>query len=309
MNSKLESIKKSKFSKVKWDLMLLFVPGFVVFFIFNYVPIAGLSMAFEDFNMLDGFFKSPWVGFDNFRRLFESKDFLIVLKNTFVIATLKIVFAFPAPIIFALLLNEINCLKFKKTVQTCSYLPHFFSWVILGGIIKQLFANGGAVNDILKSLGIVSESVPFFSNGIWFIVLLVITHMWQTFGWSSILYISTISGIDESLYEAARIDGAGKFKQAVKITLPLLMPTIITMLILNMGNLLNAGLDHVYNLYNLTVYKYADILDTYVLRRMQSMDYSLSTAAGLFKSVVALAFVVAANKISVKCTDGEMGIW
>ena len=172
-----------------------------------------------------------------------------------------------------------------------------------------MFANGGAVNDILKSLGIASESVPFFSNGIWFIVLLVITHMWQTFGWSSILYISTISGIDESLYEAARIDGAGKFKQAVKITLQLLMPTIITMLILNMGNLLNAGLDHVYNLYNLTVYKYADILDTYVLRRMQSMDYSLSTAAGLFKSVVALVFVVAANKISVKCTDGEMGIW
>ncbi len=301
------TVKRRK--PIKWDLLALFLPGFIAFFVFTIVPYFGITIAFKDYNMTDGIFGSEWVGFEHFERLFSNPEFLRVLRNTIVIAVVKLVVAFPAPIIFALLLNEIKNMRFKKTIQTFSYLPHFFSWVVLAGIFQILFSNGGTVNQMLMEWGIIDKPIPFFTDGNTFIGLLAGSHVWQSFGWGSILYLSAISGIDSDLYEAATIDGAGYWKQATKITLPLLAPTIITLLIMNTGNIIQAGFSHVYNMYNISVYDKADIIDTYVLRRMQSMDYSLSAAAGLFKSVVSLVLVVAANTVAKKISHGEQGLW
>ncbi len=289
-------------------LILMLLPGILLLFIFKYIPMYGVCIAFKDFRMMDGIFQSPWVGMKYFKQLFGGNDFLNAFKNTLTISLLKLAFGFPAPIILALLLNEVRIKMFKKIVQTFSYIPYFFSWVVLSGIITMLFANKGPVNELLMLCG-AEKPVEFFADGTLFTVMLIVTSIWQSCGWNSILYLAAISGIDESLYEAARMDGAGKWRQTLNITLPALIPTIVTVFILNLGSVMNAGFDQIYNLYNPMVYEVTDIIDTYVLRKMQVMDYSIGTAAGLFKSVISMLLIVGTNKFVSKISDSELGIW
>lgn len=291
-----------------WDLMLLFLPGLLLLIIFKYVPMYGILIAFKDYKMLDGVMASPWVGMEHFKRLFQGHDFVNVLRNTIVISFLKMLFGFPAPIILAILLNEVKSSKYKRLVQTFSQLPHFFSWVVLGGIITMVFSSQGPVNELLKIFGM-KEGISFFGKTGAFIFLLIFTAVWQSIGWGSIIYLASITGIDETIYEAATIDGAGRWKQIINITVPCLIPTIVTMFILNLGHVMDAGFDQIFNLYNPTVYEVSDILDTYVFRRLQAMDYSFGTAVGLFKSVVGLILVVTTNWVANKISDGEQGIW
>ena len=291
-----------------FELLLMVLPGLLLLLIFRYGPIYGLTIAFKDFNMSDGIWGSAWSGFENFRRLFAGDEFLKTFKNTLVISLLKLLFTLPAPIVLALLLNELKGTGFKRIVQSCTYIPYFFSWIVLSGIITSVFSTRGPVNLLFSLLG-ASKPVEFFGNGALFISMLIVTEVWKNYGWNSILYIATMSGIDESLYEAARIDGAGRWRQIISITIPCIIPTIVTVFILNLGGILNAGFDQIYNLYNPTVYDVSDIIDTYVLRRMDVMDYSLGTAAGLFKSVISLILVVLSNRFINLISGDELGLW
>lgn len=293
---------------IKYRSILYFlIPGFVLLFVFNYMPMYGVTIAFKDYKMLDGIMASPWVGLKHFQKIFAGSDFYRVLWNTIKISFLKLICGFPAPIIFALLLNEVKKSRFKKVVQTCSYLPHFFSWVILSGILIILFSTTGPINLLLSKFGM--DKVNFMGNKDAFIGFIVISSVWQSLGWDSIVYLAAISGIDETLYEAASIDGAGRFRKMISIAIPSILPTIITVFIINMGGVLNAGFDQIFNMYNPMVYDTADIIDTYVYRRMQAYDYSMGTAIGLFKSVVGLLMVCTSNFVISKWTKGEQGIW
>jgi putative aldouronate transport system permease protein len=286
----------------------MFLPGLLLLVLFRYVPMYGVTIAFKNFRMLDGIAASPWIGMKHFQRLFSGPDSVRVIGNTLRISLLRLLFGFPAPIILALLLNEMRNLTFKRVIQTLTYLPHFFSWVILGGIFMMIFSTTGPVNIIMKALG-AKRSIEFFSNDTLFIIMIVGTYIWQTAGWSSIIYLASLAGVDRNLYEAAYIDGAGRWKQTLHISIPALIPTIITLFILNLGHIMDAGFDQIYNLYNPMVYDVSDIVDTYVLRRLQSMDYSLGTAVGLFKSAVGLVLIVATNWIANRMSGGEQGIW
>ena len=290
-----------------YSLLWFILPGAILLFLFNYMPMGGLIIAFQDYKIGKGMLASEWVGLKNFIDVFTGMDFFPVLKNTIVISFLKIVCGFPVPIILALLLNEVRNKAFKSTVQTISYLPHFFSWVVLGGIIMMLFSTTGPINHILKLFGL-KESIVFFGDGTVFIIMLIVTHILQTVGWNAIIYMAAISGVDNSIIEAARVDGAGRMRQVIHVIIPSIIPTIVTTLILNMGGILNAGFDQILNLYNPMVYDVADIIDTYVLRKLESMDYSLGTAVGLFKSVVSMIFVLGTNYITKKMSDDELGI-
>ena len=292
--------------KKHYPLVLMIVPGLIALILFNYLPIYGVTIAFKDFKLLEGITGSDWIGMDNFVELFSGNDFLHVLRNTVVISLLKLACGLPAPIILALLLNEVRHTTYKKVIQTFTYMPHFFSWVVLSGIITMIFSTSGPVNAVIQALG--GQPLSFFGDGGLFIGLVVGTSVWQTVGWGTIIYMAALSGVDDSLYEAAVIDGAGRWKQAIYISIPCILPTIATVFILNLGSVLNAGFDQIYNMYNPTVYEVSDIIDTYVLRRLQEMDYGIGTAADLFKSVVGLMFVLAGNWLTKKLSGDEMGI-
>lgn len=293
--------------KKNCPLLLFILPGLAALILFNYLPMGGLLIAFKDYKIRTGILGSQWVGLANFDKIFHNMDFLRILRNTILISLLKLVTSFPAPIILAFLINELRGKIFKRTIQTVSYLPHFFSWVVLGGIISMLFSVEGPINYLLKFFGM-KESIVFFGNEFWFVVMLLVTNIFQTVGWGTIIYLAAISGIDQSVVEAAVVDGAGRFKQIVHVYFPAVLPTVITVLILNMGNVLNAGFDQIYNLYNPTVYNIADIIDTYNLRQLSNMDYSAGTAVGLFKSLVSMLFVIGTNFITNKLSDNTMGI-
>ncbi len=286
-------------------LLMLMIPGFLALIIFKYLPMFGIIIAFKDYKILDGVFGSAWVGLDNFKELFGSAEFAHVLRNTLLFSVTKMLFGTPAPIILALLLNEVRHTLYKKTIQTVSYMPYFFSWVMLGGIVKLLFSNTGPVNTVLASIGL--EKIDFFANEASFFWLVIGSAVWAGCGWGAIIYMATLSGIDETLYEAAAVDGAGKWKQITKITIPCLIPTIVVVTILNLGNIMNAGFDQIYNLQNPLVYNISDILETYNLRKMQTTDYSYGTAVGLFTSVVGLILVLGTNAWSKKISDN--GLW
>lgn len=290
-----------------WQVVMFMIPGLILLLIFAYGPMFGLLIAFKDYKMALGVFESEWVGLEHFRRLFTGDDFLKVLKNTVTISFLKLIVGFPLPIILALMLNEMRNATYKRLVQTFSYLPHFFSWVVMGGIVMMLFSNSGPVNDILMNFGMMP--IDFFGDGFWFLILLLVTSIWQGVGWSSIVYISALSSVDQSLYEAATVDGASRWKQTLHISIPTILPTIVTVLILNMGHILNGGFDQIFNLYNPAVYESADILDTFVYRKLQTMDYSLGTAVGLFKSFVGMLMVILVNNVVKKLTDGENSVF
>jgi putative aldouronate transport system permease protein len=283
------------------------LPVMLFFLIFNYLPMAGLVIAFKEYVIADGMFGSKWVGLDNFARLFASEDFPRAIRNTLVISCLRLGFGFFAPVILALMLNEVRISWYKRWVQTLSYLPHFFSWVILGGIFLMIFGTTGPANQLLKLAG--AEPVNFLTRDGWFLTVLILTGIWQSVGWGAIIYIAALSGINPQLYEAATIDGANRWQQTLSITLPCLVPTMITLFILSLGQFLTTGFDQVYNMYNPLVFDVADIVDTYVLRRMFGLELSLATAAGLFKSGVGLVLVVGANALARKASGGEQGVW
>lgn len=287
--------------------ILMLLPGLIVLILFYYGPMYGILIAFKDFKISKGIFASPWVGFKYFELIFNRPQFYNVLRNTLIISISKLIIGFPIPILFALLLNEIQAVKFKKVIQTVSYLPYFVSWVVLGGIFINIFGLNGPVNAIRMLFGF--KPIVFMAKQEYFRGILIITHIWKGFGWGSIIYFAALSGVNPALYEAATIDGAGRFKKALYISIPSISSVIIIMLILSMGNILNAGFDQIFNMYNTSVYSVADIIDTYVYRiGLEKMQYSYSTAVNLFKSLVALFMIISVNKIAKK-VDSQHTLW
>ncbi|MBD8837525.1 sugar ABC transporter permease [Paenibacillus sp. SZ31] len=272
-------------------LHLMILPGLLIIIVFGYIPMAGLSIAFQNFSPIAGFKNMNWVGLDNFRYLFDLPGFSQVVWNTVFISTMKIVSGLVIPVLVALLLNEVRKTGFKRTIQTVIYMPHFFSWVILAGIIVDVLSpSTGIVNMLLKALGI--DPIQFLASNEWFPYILVITDQWKEFGFGTIIYLAALTNIDKSLYEASVMDGAGRWKQTWHITLPGIRPIVILMVTLSLGNVLNGGFDQVFNLYNPLVYESGDILDTMIYRiGLQDAQYSVSTALGLIKSVVSFIFI------------------
>ncbi|MBM7566246.1 ABC transporter permease [Paenibacillus sacheonensis] len=289
-------------------LLAMLVPGLLYLTVFNYIPMYGVLLAFKEYKITAGIMESPWVGLKYFRKAFEDPHFFVVVKNTIIISFYKLLFGFPVPILFAVLLNEIRNRTFKKWVQTISYLPHFMSWIVLSGIFITIFSMEGPINAIVKGMG--HLPVIFMADERYFRTILVSTSIFQSFGWGSIIFLAAIASIDPQLGEAAIIDGAGRFKRMIYITLPMLVPVMSIMLILSMGTILDAGFDQIFNMYNPQVYDVSDIIDTYVYRiGLIDANYSYSTAVGLFKSVVALILIVGVNR-SVKAIGGnEHTLW
>ena len=279
-----------KVLKRDWPLHVLLLPGVVLTFIFSYLPIYGLVMAFQEFNPGLGFGRSPWIGLENFRFIFSQPQFMRTLNNTFFISIFKIVFGVLSSVTFALLLNEIRATGFKRIFQTIVYIPNFISWVIMAGILHSILSSEGLVNTVLGVLGI--EPVRFLSNPKVFPWTIIISDVWKTFGFGTVVYLATITSIDPGLYESAVIDGASRWRQTFSITLPMMGPIIVLMTVLALGTVLNAGFDQIFNLYSPAVYHTGDIIDTYVYRLgLQNGRFAIGTAVGLFKSVVSMVLI------------------
>ncbi|WP_189017347.1 ABC transporter permease [Paenibacillus marchantiophytorum] len=272
-------------------LHLMLIPGLAAILIFQYYPMAGIVIAFQKFMPTQGLFHSKWIGLDNFRYLVELPDFYRVLWNTIYIAFMKIIVGLVVPIVIAILLNEVRKEVFKRLIQTLVYLPHFLSWVILSGILLDVLSpKDGIVNAALRALGL--QSIFFLGSNHWFPITLVVTNEWKEFGFSTIVYLAAILGINPALYEAATMDGANRFKQILHITLPGMAPIIVLLATLSIGNVMNAGFEQVFNLYSPVVYESGDIIDTFVYRiGMIDAQYGVATAVGLFKSLVSLILI------------------
>lgn len=279
----------------------MMLPGFIFLILFNFVPMFGAIMAFQDYRPAKGFFGSDFVGLNHFKYLFEMPDSFELFRNTLIIALGKIVLTTIMSIAFAILLNEVKNRTLKKSVQTVVYLPHFLSWVVLALVVKNLFNLDGSVNAMLGT------SLNWLGSNSLFQPLLILTDTWKEFGYGSIVYLAAITSIDSTLYEAASIDGATWWKKVWHVTLPGIRTTIVLMAVMNLGNILNAGFDQVYNLYSASVYSTGDILDTYVYRvGLQGLQYSFGTAVGLLKSVIAFVLMIGANKLAQKYTDSKI---
>ncbi len=270
---------------------LMLLPAVVLVLIYSYYPMFGIMIAFKKFSGFQGFFGSPWVGLDNFKYVFMMPEFPLVLRNTLVIATLKIVGNLAVPIVIALLLNEVRISFLKRGVQTLIYLPHFLSWVILAGILKGILSpSNGIVNQLLGLFGV--EPIFFLGDNQWFPFTIIVSDIWKEFGFNTIIYLAAITSINPSLYEAAVVDGASRWKQTVHITLPGMFPIIMLLATLSLGNVLNAGFDQIFNLYSPVTYETGDIIDTLVYRvGIVNAQYSISTAIGLFKSAISLVLI------------------
>jgi len=276
-----------RFAK-EWPLHLLLLPAIILVIIFCYVPMAGIAIAFEKFIPSKGIFGSEWVGWNNFKYMMEYPGISQIIYNTLFIAVMKIVGGLLVPITIAILLNEVRKEVFKRTVQTLVYLPHFLSWVLLGGILIDILSpSSGIVNQLLGWFGI--QPIFFLGSNSWFPYTLVISDVWKEFGFSTIVYLAALTGINPALYEAAEVDGASRWKQTFHITLPGMLPIIVLMATLSVGNILNAGFEQIFNLYGPAVYESGDIIDTFVYRMgFEQVHYGLATAVGLLKSVVSL---------------------
>lgn len=288
-------------------LLFMFFPVLIWYGIFAYGPMYGVQLAFKDFRIMEGIWHSPWVGLKHFEFMFQSSPhFATVFKNTIVISLLQIAFGFPAPIILALVFNELRFHVFKKVAQSISYLPHFLSWVVMGGLIAAMLSPlTGIVNYVIQFFGV--DPIYFLADKAWFRPTLIISSLWKEVGWSTIIFMAALAGIDQEQYEAAIVDGAGRWKQTVHITLPGIMPVIAIMFILRIAGIMDAGFDQILNLYNPLVYEVADIIDTYVYRMgIVGLQYSFNTAVGLFKNIIALILVVGANYLVKKM--GQEGI-
>jgi putative aldouronate transport system permease protein len=287
----------------KYRILYLFLlPGAVLFILFSYLPMFGLTMVFQQYDPVSGFLGSKWVGLANFERLLASPVFVRAMRNTIVISLLKLAIEFPLPIIFSLLLNELRALLLKRTVQTISYLPNFVSWVIVAGLWYNMLApESGIVNQLLVKLGVVKEGIFFMQSREWFYPVILFTDIWKNLGFQAIFYLGAIASIDPELYEAAVMDGAGRFRQAISITVPGIRNTIVLLFILSVSGLLNAGFDQMWTMGNLSVREIGDILDTAVLRTLTTgsvNDLSVGAAMGFFKASIGLVLFAVANTIA-----------
>jgi putative aldouronate transport system permease protein len=273
----------------QWPYHVMLIPCVAVVFIFSYVPLYGLVIAFQRYNVALGF-ASPWVGLANFRQLFSQSHFIRTIWNTFYIAAFKIIGGILVPVTFALLLNEFRNDRIKRIFQTLVYIPHFLSWPIMAGILLDILALDGIVNKVIIAAGL--PAIQFLSDPKIFPWTMIATDVWKGFGFGTVVYLAALTGIDPQLYESALVDGAGRWKQTLYITLPLLVPTVLLMTILSLGNVLNAGFDQIYNLYSPIVYTSGDIIDTFVFRLgIQQAQYSAGAAVGLFKSAVSAVLI------------------
>lgn len=288
------------------SIYIMVIPVLLFYILFHYKPMYGTIMAFMDYSPRLGFAGSEWIWFDNFIRFFESPYFFQLLRNTLLLSVYGIVFGFPAPIILALLLNEVKNAKFKKVVQTVTYLPHFISLVVVTGIIKDFTQSTGLITDIVVFFG--GERQSLIQNPALYRTIYIVSDIWQGIGWGSIIYLSALAGVDQQLYEAAAIDGAGRWKQLLNVTLPGIAPTIITMLIMRLGQVLGSSYEKTILLYNEATYETADVISSYIYRvGLLDRDWGYSAAIGLFNSVINLLLLLAANKISKKVS--ETSLW
>ena len=296
-------IRDFKQHKYKYLIML---PVIILLFIFRYKPMYGIIIAFQEFRPSAGIANSPWVGLAQFKSFFNDVYFWRILRNTFLISLGSIIFTFPAPILLALLLNEVKCIRFKRFVQTITYMPHFISIVVICSMIVQFTMSNGLIADIIVFFG--GERVNVLSKKEYFHAIYYLSGIWQGVGWGSIIYLAALSGIDQELYEAAKIDGAGRLQQIWHITLPGILPTVSTLLVLRLGSILSADHEKILLLYQPLTYEVADVISTYVYRKgMLDASYSYSTAVGLFNSFVNIVFLVMANKFSKKV--GQSGLF
>jgi putative aldouronate transport system permease protein len=318
-NSSQASIRLKESHKPSWVTMigqtirrdlflyLLILPGILYFLIFKYIPMWGVLIAFQNYSPYLGFFQSEWVGWEHFERLFANTDFYRIFRNTMVINLLNLVFFFPLPIVLSLLLNEIRREWFKKTIQSIVYLPHFLSWVIIVGIsFLMLSKTDGVLNHLLAFAGM--QRMDFLTEPDYFWILLTLQSIWKEIGWGTVIFLAAIAGVDTQLYEAARMDGAGRLRQMWHVTLPAIRNVIIILLILRIGHIMDVGFEQIYLMMNGAVSEVAEVFDTYVYRvGVLQGEFSYSTAVGLFKSVVGLVLVIGANKLAKKF--GEEGVY
>ena len=284
----------------QYQLMIMSVPVLLYVLLFNYGPLWGWLTAFQDYNVKKGLAGSKWVGWDNFRFLFGDKDFHLALRNTVAMSVINLVFGTLCAIVLAILLNEVRNRKFKRTVQTVTYLPHFLSWVIVVGMAQDIFASRGSINELLMALG-AKEPVFFLGKGEYFWWLFGAINVWKEVGWGTIIYIAAMTGIDPCLYEAAEIDGAGRFQRILHVTLPGIKSTFMVLLIMNIGHLLDAGFEVQYLMENPLIMKFSQTIDVYVMKYSfggARPRFSIGVAAGMFKSLVAIILLLAANGIA-----------
>ncbi|AJY75795.1 ABC transporter permease [Paenibacillus beijingensis] len=308
-SSVIPTVRKNRLLGFMWKYKALYfisIPGILYFLIFKYVPLAGSVIAFQNYNLFKGISGSPWVGLEHFQRMFSHYDFLNILKNTLLLGIYDIAFAFTAPIILALLLNEVRLMLYKKIVQTIIYAPHFLSWVIVSGIFVGILSpSSGIVNVMLGWIGI--DPIYFLGEESYIRSILVGSGLWRDVGWGTIIYLAALAGIHPDLYEAAEIDGAGRWKQTFSITLPSLLPVITILFLLKIGDFLDYGFERVFVFQNPLNLRNSEILDTYIYKAgLRQMQYSYATAIGLFKSVVGLFLLVIANTLSKKATGESL---
>ena len=299
--------KKTVWERIRRDkvLLLFFLPCFIWMLVFCYAPMGGLVIAFEDYKLSKGIWGSKWVGLKYFKKFFGDYYFFRILRNTFLISLYSILWGFPAPIILALMLNELRNERFKRTVQTVTYIPHFISMVVICSIIRQFCLSDGVFNDIGAFFG--AQRTALLQKPAYFRTIYVASGIWQEIGWSSIIYLAALTGIDPQLYEAAEIDGANRLRQTWHVTLPGIMPTIIMLLILRMGSILGVGYEKILLLYNETIYETADVISTYVYRTgLVKMQYSYSTAVGLMNSVINVILLLSANALSRRVSESSL---
>lgn len=284
----------------------MIMPTFIGFILFYYLPMYGIIIAFKNYDMVLGYFESPWVGIKNFTSFFQDPYFFRILRNTLNLGVTSLIWGFWPPIVLAILLNEISNTKLKKTIQSISYLPHFISMVVIVGMTMELLNANGIINQLLVYFG--AERISFFNDPKYFVSIYVISNIWQGIGWGSIVYLSALTSADQQLYEASCIDGANRFQRIIYISIPCITPTIVLLFILNVSQVINVGFEKVYLLQNPAIYETSDVIQTYVYRRgMINLDFSYATAVGLLNSIVALILVFSANKISRKVT--ETSLW
>lgn len=312
MKKQNKALSKKKSFLKSWQenkyLYLLCLPGLLYLILFKYLPMKGMLIAFQDYNIVEGILGSKWVGFDHFIRFFSGEDFGTVFGNTLKISLLQLLFGFPAPVILAILLNELRDGKYKKSMQTISYLPHFLSWVVVAGMMTTILSpSSGMVNAVIQAFG--GEPIYFMAEKEMFVPMLIISAIWKEIGWGSVVYLAALSGINAEISDAAAIDGASRLQKIIYIFIPAIFPTVAIMLIMRMGGILDSGFDQIFNLYTPATYDVADVLDTYVYRMgVTSYQYGFSTAVGLFKSVVGIIMVLVTNTISKKLSEGEISI-
>ncbi|NLB43697.1 MAG: sugar ABC transporter permease [Clostridiaceae bacterium] len=273
------------------------LPGLILLVIFRYLPMYGITVAFKDFNVIKGIIGSPWIGFENYERLMSSSEFKRAFGNTLSISVLRMVFGMPLPIILALSLNEVRNMLYKRSIQTIVYIPHFISWVVVAGIFMDLLSpSTGLINRLIEILG--GKPIFFMTNLKWIRTVVVGSEIWKESGWGAIIYLAAITGVDPELYQAASIDGAGRWRQTIHVTLPAIKGTFIVLLIMRLGGLMGANFEQIYMMYNPTVYAKIDVIDTYVFRTtFDTLDFGYTTAAGLFSQVIGCILLLSSNAL------------